>query len=272
MHLGIESRLKKVFTSDDNRSLCIACDHGLMTDPNKSWLQIAEVVEAAVRAQVDGLLLSGGQTNRFVTVYGRGSMPAFIVRTDWTNLLRVTKNMDDLTLLLPVDHMEYRRLMNAREVLYRYRGSAAIGFLFIDPDRKFESLTLKASRELIHECHEIGLPCIIEVLPLTINHPSADPLELLRRGVQIALDLGADALKIPMTEALPELCTLIHQVGKRLFILGGSNLSDEDLFLSLMQQALDAGADGLLVGRNVSKSLDPGRLILKLCALVHPAL
>ncbi len=258
---GTESRLRNIFSSTDDRSLCIACDHGLMTDPNRSWLQISDVVQASVKAQVDGLLLGAGQTRRFASEYGRGCLPGIIVRTDWVNLLRISENPTDPHLVLPVDHMEFRRLMNAQEVLYRYRGSAAIGFLFIDPDGRFEALTLQSSRELIQECHTVGLPCIIEVLALTNRQQYADPLELLSRGVRLALDLGADAIKMPMTEELQNFCSVIHQAGKRLFILGGSNLADEDLFLSLMQQAMEKGVDGLLVGRNVSKSLDPGRLI-----------
>ena len=267
---GIDIRMKRIFSAKDNRALCIACDHGLMTDPNKSWLQISEVISGAVQEKADGLLLSSGQISRFVSTYGRGCMPAFIVRTDWTNLLRFRENPDDKSKLLPVDHMEYRRLITAREVLYRYGGAAAIGFLFVDPDGKMESLTIKASRELIEECHEIGLPCIIEALPLTIGNPDTDPAELLRRGVQTALELGAEAIKMPLTDDIQHLVSTIHQAGKRVFVLGGGNLADENVFIGLMQQALSSGVDGLLVGRNVSQSQDPARLIHKLHSIVHP--
>ena len=273
MNTGIETRFMKLVSAFDNRSLCIACDHGLMTDPGRSWLQISEVVQAATQEHADGLLLSGGQIHRFVSERGRGSLPAFIVRTDWTNLLRVGgKSGEKDKLVLPVSRFMYRRLINAKEVLFRYAGSAAIGFLFVDPGGSVEALTLKTSRELISECHEIGLPCMIEVLPLMLERQTADPDDLLRRGIQTALELGADAIKMPLTEKLDDLCKLIHQAGKRVFILGGGNLSDEDLFLNLMQKAVDTGVDGLLVGRNVSNSPDPVGLIAKLRSMVHPEL
>lgn len=166
--------------------------------------------------------------------------------------------------------MEYRRLMSAKEVLIRYGGAATIGFLFIDPDRKIETLTIKSSRELISESHEVSLPCIVEVLPLMVGHPDADPIELLWRGVWAALELGADAIKMPLTADTPKFCAAIHEAGKRIFVLGGSSLSDEDAFLDLMQQAICAKVDGLLVGRNVCQNDNPSRLIGKLRSIVHP--
>jgi DhnA family fructose-bisphosphate aldolase class Ia len=266
---GIDKRLSSIFSPVDNRALCIACDHGLMTDPYRSWLQIDQVVNGAVEAKADGMLLSSGQICRFVAVYGRGCMPSFIVRTDWTNLLRFTEKPGDRSKLLPVARFEYRRLMNARDVLYRYGGAASIGFLFVDADGITEAQTIRSSRELIEESHEIGLPCIIEVLPLG-GGSAAATAELLRRGVAKALEMGADAIKMPLTDEIESLCSTIHQAGKRLFVLGGGNLADEDLFVSLMQQALASGVDGLLVGRNVSNSPDPARLIFKLHSVVHP--
>lgn len=270
MDVGIDIQLNRIFLAQDNRALCIACDHGLMTDPNKSWLQISEVVNGAIQTKADGLLLSSGQIRRFVIKYGKEGMPAFIVRTDWTNLLRLSENPNDKSKLLPVDRLEYRRLMSAREVLYRYGGAAAVGFLFVDPDRKIENLTVKASRELIEESHEIGIPCIIEALPLTIGHPEVDPMELLSRGISIALELGADVIKMPLTDDIQNFCASIHRAGKRILVLGGSSLSDENLFISLMQQALASGVDGLLIGRNVSQSKDPAGLMTKLRSIVHP--
>lgn len=268
MNLGIERRLHHIFSAPDQRALCIASDHGLMTDPHRSWLRISTVVREAVHAKADGLLLSAGQANRFVKQYGRGDLPPYIIRTDWTNLLRLQRGLAE-NILLPVDGVEFRRLINANEALYIHGGSAAIGFLFVEPKGKLEELTIRASQDLVAECHEIGLPCIIEVLAIPTETALADPAELLMHGIRKALELGADALKIPFTKEIAAFSTAIHQAGKRLFVLGGSNLADEELFIGLMKQAISSGADGLLVGRNVSKSKDPGKLIAKLREVVH---
>lgn len=268
MDIRIEQQFEKIFSPVDNRALCVAVDHGLMTDPGKSWLQISETVGGAIQSGVDGLLLSSGQTKRFTKKYREDSMPAIIIRTDWTNLLRLDATGDRCE-LLPVDRMEYRRLMNAQEAAQRYNAAAVIGFLFVDPEGKVEDITVKASQELITESHAVGMPCIIEVLPLAVENPEIDSLPLLWKGVWQALELGADAIKLPLTDDIDEFCASIHQAGRRVFVLGGSNLSNEDLFVKLMEQAIISGADGLLVGRNVSRSDDPVRLISKLCAVVH---
>jgi DhnA family fructose-bisphosphate aldolase class Ia len=267
----INRQMKRIFSTKDERALCIACDHGLMTDPGKSWLQIANIVQSAIQSNVDGLLLSSGQARRFTQKYGGVKMPPFIVRTDWTNLLRLG-NPGNPCRLLPVEQIQYRRLMSAYDVSKQDGATGAIGFLFVDPEGKVEDLTTEASRELIHESHEVGLPCIIEVLPLTMGNPDADSLALIWKGVRKALDLGADAIKLPLTDEIQTFCEVIHKAGRRVLILGGGNLSDEDLFVNLMKHAIDSGADGLLVGRNVCRSVDPVSLISRLLKVVHPAI
>jgi DhnA family fructose-bisphosphate aldolase class Ia len=272
MNNGIDIRMNRIFSSNDNRALCIACDHGLMTDPHKSWLNISEVISGAVYGEVDALLLSSGQIRQAVAKYGRGVLPPFIIRTDWTNLLRLSLDTTPDDLLLPVNHFQYRRLLNAEDVLYRYGGTASIGFLFIDPQREVETLTELSSRELIEESHKLGLPCIIEILPLTNGNKDVNPLELINRGVLIALELGADAIKMPLTDDIHDHCSMIHSAGKRIIVLGGSSISDEIKFKQLMQSAIDAGVDGLLVGRNVSHSTNQAQLIKELQSIVHPLL
>lgn len=269
MTIGIIRRINKFFPSADNRSLCIACDHGLMTDPYKSWRNITQVIDGAVQAKVDGILISAGQLERFVARYGKGNLPNIILRTDWTNLLRFYEETTSQDCLLPVDHIEYRRLLSAQEVLHRYGGIATIGFLLVDPDRENEELTIKSTNELIKESHTVGLPCIIEVLPLTMKSTSNQHSELLRRGILTALKMGADVIKMPITEEVEDLCSIIHQAGRLVLALGGSNISDEDLFCNQMKKALNSGVDGLLVGRNVSNSEDPFRLINNLRSIVH---
>jgi class I fructose-bisphosphate aldolase len=269
MDTRVDSQLRRIFSAEDERALCIACDHGLMTDPGKSWLQITNIVQGAIESNVDGLLLSSGQAKRFTHKYGKEKMPAFIIRTDWTNLLRLG-NPGSPSRLLPVERMEYRRLMSAYEVSRQDGAAGVIGFLFVDQEGKVEALTIEASRDLIHESHEVGLPCIIEVLPLALGNPDVSPLELIWKGVRKALDLGADVIKLPLTDEIRTFCEVIHQAGRRVLILGGSNLSDEDLFVNLMEQAIGSGADGLLVGRNVCWSKNPISLISKLRAVVHP--
>jgi DhnA family fructose-bisphosphate aldolase class Ia len=257
-----EERLNRIFARD-GRSLCIASDHGLMTDPHRSWMRLRPVVEAAVHSRADGLLLSLGQILRLGPLVSGPQAPALIVRTDWCNLLRVTGANG--CSVLPVAHAEYRRLYTAREALVEASATAAIGFLLMDAEGELECQTVRASGELADECREIGLPCILEVLPVT---PEAAE-DLVRRGTWLAAELGADIIKIPFGGDSARFRALRRDVDRPLLVLGGGNLADVDAFTEHMRGALDAGADGLIVGRNVAGSSDPAATIGRLRQLVH---
>lgn len=261
--------LTKIFFRNNDHALCFACDHGLMTDPAKSWLSINQTVATAMKLNVDGLLLSGGQARKFTRKYPKDSLPTIIVRTDWTNLLRVTERHDWGNKFLPVDQMMYRRLLSAKDVINFYEGSVAIGFLLMDNNGILRNQTSRASRDLVKECHQENLPCIVEVLPISNNNNDVDHRKLLRNGINEALDMGADAIKLPLNGDIRENCQHIKRAGKHSFVLGGGHLSDETLFVDQMKEAIASGADGLLVGRNISQSKNADLLIKQLLSITH---
>ena len=150
MDSGIEIRIRKIFfSSDDNRALCIACDHGLMIDPNQSWLHISDVVQCSSSSPSGWIIAQfwAGFSLVGQNMAGDGYLLSSSAPIGQIYFTLRENLFDSRSMYLAIDHLEYRRLMNGQEVLYRYGGSAAIGFLFIDPDRKIKSLTIRASRD-----------------------------------------------------------------------------------------------------------------------------
>ena len=55
-------------------------------------------------------------------------------------------------------------------------------------------------------------------------------------------------------------------------VLGGARSEYERDALELFNEGLEAGGSGCLMGRNVTKSPNPGRLIEQLCGIAHNGL
>ena len=52
-------------------------------------------------------------------------------------------------------------------------------------------------------------------------------------------------------------------------VLGGAAMGDDEALLTMVKKAIDAGASGIAVGRNVWQHADPPKIAAALGAIVH---
>ena len=95
----------------------------------------------------------------------------------------------------------------------------------------------------------------------------ANVVDILTLGARICVELGADALKIPYTGDVDSFARLVRLSQVPVLVLGGARSDNERDCLELFAEGLEAGCQGCLMGRNVTKSPDPEKLIRQLGGL-----
>jgi len=85
----------------------------------------------------------------------------------------------------------------------------------------------------------------------------------------MCVELGADALKVPYTGDVDSFAHLVEVSRVPVLVLGGARSEHERDALELLAEGLEAGCQGCLMGRNVTKSPDPEALIRRLCQMAH---
>jgi Fe-S-cluster-containing hydrogenase component 2 len=88
-------------------------------------------------------------------------------------------------------------------------------------------------------------------------------------GARIAVEIGADALKIPYTGDVESFRNLVAVAGVPVLVLGGARSDNERDALELFAEGQEAGGSGCLMGRNVTKSPDPQNMVAQLCGIAH---
>lgn len=114
----------------------------------------------------------------------------------------------------------------------------------------------------IQSFHSVSVPVILEVLPdpaLRFSVP-----DQVITGARIAAELGADGVKVPYVEEFEK---VVSCCPVPVLMAGG----EKDLnILDVARKAIDAGAKGLVIGRNIFQAEDPIKLISDLEALLRP--
>lgn len=264
---GCAERMDRLFNRHhDGRAVCVAADHGYMSDVTPNVVKLRSITEAVVRGGVDGILMSPGQAMRLAPLFQGRAGPALIVRADWMNMPRL--GSANVTNAVPQRRLFHQKVLTADQALAL--GATAITiYLFLGYDDDVEATGIESCSRFAAECRKAGLPCIMEPLAVGSHVTGANVVDILTLGARMCVELGADALKIPYTGDVESFAHLVSVSQVPVLVLGGARSDNERDALELFAEGLEAGCHGCLMGRNVTKSPDPERLIRQLCQVAH---
>jgi len=119
------------------------------------------------------------------------------------------------------------------------------------------------------ECDRWNLPLLAMVYPRgpRIRNPR-DP-ELVLHAAMLAVNLGADLVKTEYPGSLTAMADVAAACPIPLLVAGGPKLADEEEVLEFVGAAIDGGAGGVALGRNVFESNDPRAMAARIANRVH---
>ncbi len=263
---GKTARMNRLFNPADGKAVCVAADHGWMSDPTANVINLKNILAQVIAGGADGVLMSFGTVQRMGHMFQGKDKPAVIARADWMNLPRL--GGANVSNVLPV--IKFRKMATSRAKHALHIGVSAITiYYFIGYSDEFESLNIEQAAVFAQECRKVGLPLIIEPMAVGGMVTGVNIAEILIASARIAVEIGADALKIPYTGDVMTFKQLVDQSKVPVLVLGGAKSDVPRDALELVDEALRAGASGTVFGRNVTKAKDPKKMVEDLCDLVH---
>ena len=122
---------------------------------------------------------------------------------------------------------------------------------------------------LASECQKWGLPLMIETIPF--GWPKADRKtnEQIAAACRIASEAGADYVKSFYTGDKSSFKEVIENCSVPVFILGGEKVSSDLEILKMVRDAMDVGAIGITMGRNIWGHKNIRGMTKALEAIIH---
>lgn len=263
MQTGKRLRLKRIF-GEDEKAVIVAADHGLMLGPIRGVVDLRDTLTKAIRGGPDAILLAPGQAANLIDLFYGRDAPALLVRADWTNAFR------DKTYTLPARVIRDVDTVRVDDAL-ALGASGIVVYLFIGlGDEDEEARNMRMISIFSRECEKLGMPLIVEPLPMGERVTKANYVDLVNLSVKIAVELGADALKVPYTgDPYTFEKTVKVADGVPVLALGGySGVTMRDS-LEVVEEVMQAGGSGIVYGRNILQAQDPGEMVRFVRAIVH---
>jgi DhnA family fructose-bisphosphate aldolase class Ia len=135
------------------------------------------------------------------------------------------------------------------------------------PASPVEEATLHTLSTVIRQAHAWGLPVMAEMVPGGFDSgPEKRTLESISVSARVAAELGADWIKIPYVEGFEY---VIETCYVPVVVLGGPHRPEPTATLDMVKAAMQAGARGAVIGRNIWKAPDPTAMAAKLARIIH---
>jgi 2-amino-4,5-dihydroxy-6-oxo-7-(phosphonooxy)heptanoate synthase len=137
------------------------------------------------------------------------------------------------------------------------RGADAIS-VHVNLGSSTEDQQIRMMADVADSCDRGGLPLLAMLYPRgpgIQNHP---PLQTLQHAASLAVDLGADIVKLPLGGSVRDMKGVVGSCSIPVLSAGGGQVSDKE-FSTFVANAMKSGARGLAAGRNIFMAADPGR-------------
>ena len=241
-------RLGRIFRPS-GRALIVAMDHGLLDGPCRGLEDPAETIAKIVAGGADAVLTSYGIARRFA----RELAPVgLILRLDGGS-----------TSLGPSD--------GAPALLYSVEDALRLGADAVAlngfPGAPHEAASLANIARAVGLAHPWGLPVMAEMVPGGFDSAAEwRTVDNIALAVRVAAELGADLVKTPYAAGFEQVTGPCYVP---VVILGGAKRGHERDMLVDIKAAVDAGANGVAIGRNIFQADDPAAMTAAVAAVLH---
>jgi DhnA family fructose-bisphosphate aldolase class Ia len=240
-------RLNRIFQAD-GRAFIVAFDHGMLDGPAKGMEQPGPVLEKIVAGGADAILTTYGTAVRFAREIAQIGL---IMRIDGGGTV--------------LGEIGPGAQFYGIEDALRIGADALVVSAFPGADNEAESLEILA--RVVGDAHHWGIPVMGEMVPGGFDSPDhLRTAENIAIAARIGAELGADWVKVPYADNFERVAETCYVPA---VILGGAKKGSEKEMLQKIRNALDVGAKGVAIGRNIFQAENPGSMAAAVAALVH---
>jgi DhnA family fructose-bisphosphate aldolase class Ia len=130
--------------------------------------------------------------------------------------------------------------------------------------------TYRIVAKVASECMAADLPLLVEALPCESERiPDAKDPMAMASAARLAFEHGADFIKTYYTGTPENFRVVVDNCPVPVLIAGGPRMDTIEETLGVVRGAMDAGAAGVVFGRNIWQNADPGGMVRALLSVIH---
>jgi fructose-bisphosphate aldolase, class I len=262
---GYDIRLARLFGRPNGRAFVVAFDHGAKRGATKESRDAGHTIAKIVACKPDGLFITKGLLHHYSHLLAVPGGPQPIVRGD----IWAIDEHAGIQLNGSAGYgAEESRIAVRPDAAVRLGADAIAVNFILGTSGRFQVENKTAIARLADEAHAAGIFLVVEVVDWGPLCRPETRTEMLTWGVRVAAELGADVVKVPYVGSVLEMEQLVAVCPVPVLALGGPPIEEETL-LARTRASLQAGARGVVYGRNIWQAPDPASRVRSVLALIE---
>jgi fructose-bisphosphate aldolase, class I len=248
-------RLGRIFR-ENSKSVISAMDHGVEKGPSifsADSIDARKIISKVVDAGFDAAMVTRGVARSTSEV--------------WRNKLGLIVKISGKTELRPTEEQSLQSPIGSVEDAVALGADAIATTIYWGS--KFEDLMLQRYVETSKSCDNYGMPVLQLAYP-RVEGKNNNDVEIVSYAARLALETGADAIKTYYTGDRESFRQVVAAAGGVPVLLSGGQMSERPIkFLEDVENVMEAGAKGIVMGRNVFQHENPVAMGKAVINIVH---
>lgn len=247
--------------TDSGNAVIVAIDHGLHNGVNEQFEDPETTLANLLDTDIDGILAGIPFIRRFQGMLERYPGLTTIATIDQLHNSTFPGENDGTEIHHQVFSVEEAARLDADAI------KSALVYGREDPAVLEQNLSFVARAS--ERARELGIPSVVE--PTLWGKLAEDDLDAdrLAHANRIAFELGADILKSPYPGDPASFEPIVSNAPLPVYIAGGPAVDTDREALGMVKGAMDIGARGVMIGRNIWQRDDPASMIRAIGEIVH---
>jgi predicted phospho-2-dehydro-3-deoxyheptonate aldolase len=248
---GKKIRLERIINPRTGKTVIVPMDHGVTLGPISGIHRIQEAVAAATMGGADAVVLHKGMVKA--------------IRSAFDPSLGLIVHLSASTNLSPEPLKKF--LVSSVEEAVRL-GADCVS-VHVNIGNKHEKEMLRDLSKVALEAEAWGIPLLAMMYPRGEKVKNEYDPALVAHAARLAAELGADIVKVSYTGDRESFRDVVEGTPVPIVIAGGPRMDSDRAILSMVRDAMTAGARGTSIGRNVFQHSDPALMCRAIHSIVH---
>ncbi|MCD4801009.1 MAG: 2-amino-3,7-dideoxy-D-threo-hept-6-ulosonate synthase [Methanococcoides sp.] len=249
--IGKRIRIERIMHRDSRNMVIIPMDHGMSDGPIRGVIDIADSINKVAEGGANAILMQKGMVYHGHRGYGHDV--GLIVHMSASTSLGPDPN--DKVLVCKVE--EAMKM-----------GADAVS-IHVNIGSETESEQLKKLGSVAEQCDEWGIPLLSMMYPRGKNITDPHDPQMVAHAARVGAELGSDVIKTVYTGDVDSFREVVDGCPVPVVIAGGPKTETDQEFLEMISGAMEAGARGVAIGRNVFQHPDPIKMTKAITQIVH---
>ncbi|WP_440952869.1 2-amino-3,7-dideoxy-D-threo-hept-6-ulosonate synthase [Methanococcoides sp. FTZ1] len=252
--IGKRIRIERIMHRESRNMVIIPMDHGMSDGPIRGVINIADSINKVAEGGADAVLMQKGMVYHGHRGYGHDV--GLIVHMSASTSLGPDPN--DKVLVCKVE--EAMKM-----------GADAVS-IHVNIGSDTEADQLKKLGYVAEQCDEWGIPLLSMMYPRGKKITDPHDPEMVAHAARVGAELGADVIKTVYTGDPDSFRDVVEGCPVPVVIAGGPKTETDEQFLEMISGAMESGARGVAIGRNVFQHPDPTKITQAITQIVHKGL